>query len=137
LCQGQDGKRFYVPYDKVIIAVGSRSITFGIKGVEEYTHFLKTINDVRKIRAKLLANFEKASLPTISETERQRLLTFVVCGGGPTGVEFAAEMYDLVTEDMAKYFPHLSDYVQVYIVQSQDHILNTYDLRISKYAQDK
>ena len=106
-------------------------------GVNEYCHFLKSINDVRKIRSRLLANFERASLPTVSDDERKKLLSFVVCGGGPTGVEFAGELYDLVTEDMAKYFPHLREFVKVYIIQSQDHILNTYDLKISKYAEDK
>jgi NADH dehydrogenase len=50
-----------------------------------------------------MANFEQASLPTTTEEERKRLLNFVVCGGGPTGVEFAAELYDFLTEDLVKY----------------------------------
>lgn len=48
-------------------------------------------------------NFEAASLPTTSPEERKRLLSFIVCGGGPTGVETAAEIYDLCQEDIMKY----------------------------------
>lgn len=51
----------------------------------------------------LLANLELASLPTTSIEERKRLLSFVVCGGGPTGVEFAAELADMMAEDVLKY----------------------------------
>ena len=50
-----------------------------------------------------LDNFETASLPTTSPEERRRLLSSVVCGGGPTGVETAAEIYDLCQEDIMNY----------------------------------
>ncbi|GBB89082.1 hypothetical protein RclHR1_15750002 [Rhizophagus clarus] len=72
---------FYIPYDKLVIAVGSKSITYGIEGIE-HCHFLKSINDARMIRKKIMDNFEKASLPTTSPEEKKSLLSFVVCGGG-------------------------------------------------------
>ncbi|CAG8696028.1 23906_t:CDS:10, partial [Dentiscutata erythropus] len=128
---------FYVPYDKLVVAVGSESITHGIEGLE-YCHTLKSINDARKIRSKIMDNFENATLPTTSPEERKRLLSFVVCGGGPTGVEFAAELYDFLTEDVVKYFPTvLRNEVQVNIIQSSDHILNTYDAKISDFAESE
>ncbi|KAG9288045.1 hypothetical protein G9A89_017640 [Geosiphon pyriformis] len=135
---GDPNNSFYVPYDKLVIAVGSRPITHGIEGVE-HCHFLKTINDARKLRKNILDNFEKASLPNVPPNDRKRLLSFVVCGGGPTGVEFAAELYDFLTEDLVKYqFPKvLRKEVQVSIIQSQDHILNTYDAKISTFAEKK
>ncbi|RIA97924.1 pyridine nucleotide-disulfide oxidoreductase-domain-containing protein [Glomus cerebriforme] len=133
----ESSEPFYVPYDKLVIAVGSLSNTFGIEGME-YCHFLKTINDARKIRKKIMDNFEKASLPTTPPKERKSLLSFVVCGGGPTGVEFAAELYDFLTEDVVRYFPSiLRNEVQVSIIQGQDHILNTYDAKISDFAEKK
>lgn len=49
------------------------------------------------------ANLELASLPTTTPEERTRLLSFVICGGGPTGVEFAAELVDMMAEDVLKY----------------------------------
>ncbi|CAG8733559.1 9312_t:CDS:2, partial [Ambispora leptoticha] len=52
-------KSFYVPYDKLIIAVGSQSMTYGVEGIE-YCHFLKTINDARKLRKTIMDNLEKA-----------------------------------------------------------------------------
>ena len=51
----------------------------------------------------MVDNFEVAALPTTSEEDRKRLLSFVVCGGGPTGVETAAEIYDLCQEDLMNY----------------------------------
>jgi len=65
----------------LIIAVGSQSITHGVEGLEN-CHFLKTINDARAIRKKIMDNFEQASLPTTLAEDRKRLLSFVVCGGG-------------------------------------------------------
>ena len=65
----------------MVIAVGSQSITHGVQGIE-HCHFLKTINDARAIRKKIMDNFEKASLPTTSASDKKRLLSFVVCGGG-------------------------------------------------------
>ncbi|CAJ0870942.1 365_t:CDS:10 [Entrophospora sp. SA101] len=134
---GDFSQSFYVPYDKLIIAVGSQSITHGIEGIE-HCHFLKTVNDARKLRKTIIRNFEMASLPTTSPEEKKRLLSFVVCGGGPTGVEFAAELHDFLNEDLVRYFPAvLRNEVKVSIIQSQDHILNTYDEKISKFAESK
>lgn len=71
-------------------------------------------------------NFEAAALPTTSPEERKRLLSFVVCGGGPTGVETAAEIYDLCNEDILKYYPKLCrEEVSIHVIQSREHILNT------------
>ena len=61
----------------------------------------------------------------------------MVVGGGPTGVEFAAELHDLIHEDLLNLYPHLHNDVKITLVQSGDHILNTYDERISKYAEQK
>lgn len=92
-------------YDKLIIAVGSTSSTHGVAGLE-HCFQLKTIGDAQNIRRRVMGiltdsssitrahvlpdNFEIASLPTTTPEERKRLLSFVICGGGPTGVETAA-----------------------------------------------
>lgn len=99
--QGEDGN-FYVPYDKLVVAVGATSITHGIEGIEN-TVQLKTIRDAMNIRRIVTNNVEKACLPTTTPEERKRLLSFVVCGGGPTGVEFAAEVSDWINEDLVKW----------------------------------
>ncbi|KAH9883777.1 hypothetical protein F4778DRAFT_616384 [Xylariomycetidae sp. FL2044] len=128
---------FYVPYDKLVVAVGSVTNPHGVKGLEN-CHFLKDINDARMIRNQVMRNLELANLPTTSDDERKRLLSFVVSGGGPTGVEFAAELYDLLNEDLTRRFPRLlRNEISVHIIQSRSHILNTYDETLSKYAEER
>ena len=135
-CHGNE-ERFYIPYDKLVIAVGSVTNPHGVKGLEN-CHFLKDINDARIIRNKVIQNLELSCLPTTTDEERKRLLSFVVCGGGPTGVEFAAELFDLLNEDLTVHFPRLlRNEISVHLIQSRDHILNTYDETLSKYAEDR
>ncbi|ADV23606.1 NADH dehydrogenase [Cryptococcus gattii Ru294] len=134
---GQGTMRCYVPYDKLVIAVGSTTNNHGVKGLE-HCYQLKTVPDAQAIRRKVMDNLELASLPTTTPEERKKLLSFVVCGGGPTGVEFAAELADMMAEDVLKYYPKiLSNEVQVTVIQSRDHILNTYSEKISQYAEKR
>ncbi|PPQ78153.1 hypothetical protein CVT25_015486 [Psilocybe cyanescens] len=130
---------FYIPYDKIVIAVGSSSSTHGVPGLENCFQ-LKTIGDAQAIRRRIMDNFEIASLPTTSPEERRRLLSFVVCGGGPTGVETAAEIYDFCQEDIMNYasivtrmediFPKICrKEVSIHVIQSREHILNTEKFR--------
>ena len=129
--------RFYVPYDKLVIGVGSTTNPHGVKGLEN-CNFLKDIDDARKIKNKIMNNLEQSCLPTTSDEERRRLLSFVVSGGGPTGVEFAAELFDLLNEDLSLQFPKLlRNEVSVHLIQSRSHILNTYDEAVSKYAEER
>ncbi|RSH82305.1 hypothetical protein EHS25_006015 [Saitozyma podzolica] len=135
--QGEGTMRCYVPYDKLIIAVGSTSNSHGVKGLE-HCFQLKTIPDAQAIRRRVMTNLELAALPTTTPAERERLLSFVISGGGPTGVEFAAELVDMMAEDVLKYYPKLLEsQVQVHVIQSRDHILNTYSEKISEYAEKK
>ncbi|KAL5358414.1 hypothetical protein BJX96DRAFT_163730 [Aspergillus floccosus] len=128
-------QNFYLPYDKLVIGVGCVTNPHGVKGLE-HCHFLKTIDDARRIKNQVLENMELACLPTTNDEERRRLLSFVVCGGGPTGVEFAAELFDMLNEDLLHSFPRiLRNEISVHIIQSRTHILNTYDEALSKYAE--
>jgi NADH:ubiquinone reductase (H+-translocating) len=130
-------QNFYLPYDKLIVGVGSTTNAHGVKGLEN-CNFLKTVEDARMIRAKVLRNLELACLPTTNDEERRRLLSFVISGGGPTGVEFAAELYDMLNEDLLNSFPKiLRNEVSVHVIQSRGHILNTYDEALSVYAEKK
>lgn len=128
---------FYLPYDKLVIGVGSTSNPHGVVGLDN-VHFLKTVEDASGIRRTVLKNLEKACLPSISDEERRRLLSFVVCGGGPTGVEFAAELFDMLNEDLHNNFPKiLRNEISVHLIQSRGHILNTYDEALSRYAEER
>lgn len=83
-----------------------------------------------------MENLELANLPSVSEEERKRLLSFVICGGGPTGVEMAAELYDMIDEDVVDYMPKiLREDLSISIIQSRSHLLNQYSEKISEYAE--
>lgn len=76
-----------------MLAVGAYAQTFGVPGVKEHATFLKTVSDARTIRMRIIERFEQAASPNVSDTERRELLHFAIVGGGPTGIEFAAELH--------------------------------------------
>jgi NADH dehydrogenase FAD-containing subunit len=92
------GRVFGVDYDKLVIAVGCYSQTFGIPGVRDHALFLKDVGDARRIRKRILACFEKAALPTSSDELKKYLLNFAIVGGGPTGIEFAAGKHSRIPQ---------------------------------------
>ncbi|KAM5351379.1 hypothetical protein ACJ41O_004102 [Fusarium nematophilum] len=128
------GLEFQVPYDKLVLAVGCYSQTFGVEGVKEHACFLRDATDARAVRLKILQKFEQASLPTASDHQRRRLLHFAVVGGGPTGIEFAAELHDLVHEDLASMYPELIPHVAITIYDIAPKVLPMFDRNLAAYA---
>lgn len=86
---------------------------------------MQEVEDAQKIRRSVIDCFETAILPGLSEEERRTNLHFIIVGGGPTGVEFAAELHDFLEEDLVKLYPVVKDLVKITVIQSGDHILNT------------
>ncbi|KAJ2795287.1 NADH:ubiquinone oxidoreductase, partial [Coemansia helicoidea] len=97
-----------IGYDQLVVAVGATYNTFGTPGVQQWGLFLKEMGDATRIRQRLKETIERASFGGLSDAELDRLLHVVVVGGGPTGVEFAGELRDLVAEDLRKWVPGLS-----------------------------
>ncbi|URD91391.1 Pyridine nucleotide-disulfide oxidoreductase [Musa troglodytarum] len=128
---------FLVDYDYLVIAVGARVNTFNTPGVVQHCHFLKEVEDAQKIRKSVIDSFERAILPDLDEEERKRTLHFVIVGGGPTGVEFAAELHDFISEDLAKLYPTVCNLVKISVIEHGGHILTMFDKRISKFAEEK
>lgn len=87
--------------------------------------FMQEVEDAQRIRRAVIDCFEKAVLPELTEEERKINLHFVIVGGGPTGVEFAAELHDFIHEDLVNIYPSVKDLVAISLIQSGDHILNT------------
>ncbi len=134
-CEDADnGKQFELEYDNLVISVGEITNTYNIEGVKEYAYFLREVADARRIRIKVIDCFENASLPEISEEERKSYLRFVVCGGGPTGVEFAAELHDFIEEDVSKKYPGLDYDIEVILIEAGDKLLNSFDEKLSQYT---
>ncbi len=129
-----DQRRFTLSYDHLVIAVGAVVNTYGIPGVAEHGLLLKDLADARAIRQGIIECFERASQPDKSDEERRRLLHFVVVGGGPTGVEFAAEMHDFLEEDLRRSYPRLAPLVRITLLEATDQILGTFDRVLGEYT---
>ncbi|XWW96966.1 hypothetical protein V2A60_004946 [Cordyceps javanica] len=132
----EKGPEFDITYDKLVIAVGCYSQTFGTEGVAQYANFLRDVGDARAIRLKVLTAFEKADLPSTTDAQRGELLNFAIVGGGPTGIEFAAELHDLVHEDLAKLYPSLVPFVRVTVYDIAPKVLPMFDQTLASYAMD-
>lgn len=137
-CEGVfDRETFLLSYNTLVIAVGATNKTFNIPGVEAHTFFLKELSDARAIRQRIIECFERASTPLVSIEERQRLMHFVVVGGGPTGVEFAAELHDFIEEDLRDAFPDLYQDVRISLFEASKGILNMFDQKLSEYTMKR
>lgn len=129
------GTPFTLHFDKLVIAVGAYSQTFNIPGVKEHAHFLKDVKDARRIRGRILECFEQANQPTMSDIERRNLLNFCVVGGGPTGVEFSAELFDLLHSDIAKHYPALARLAKITLYDVAPSILGMFDKSLIQYTE--
>ncbi len=137
ICETDVGQKLYeLSYDYLVIGVGALSNTFGIKGVAENAYFLKEVADARAIRNKIVTNFELSLYPTVSDEERKRLLHFVIVGGGPTGIEFGAELYDFITEDVSRLFSQEKQDVRVTLIEANE-ILPSFDQKLQNFATKK
>lgn len=114
-----DGKK--VPYDYAVIASGAVTNFYGIKGAEEHSLVLKNLSDAIEIRERIIDAFEDTSCVEDVET-RKRDLSFVVVGGGATGVEMVAEMAEFINALYEKYFRGVSTIKQEDI---SIHLVNT------------
>jgi NADH dehydrogenase len=123
-----------VPYDFLILATGSVSHFFGVPGAVEYAFPLKTLEQGVALRTRILCCFERATLEPDAE-RRRRMLTFAIVGGGPTGVEFAGALAELIRGPLAKDFPTL-DFreVRVILLEAMDGLLPGQPERLRAYA---
>jgi NADH:ubiquinone reductase (non-electrogenic) len=124
-----------VSYDKLVIAVGAENATFGIPGVKENSCFLKEIGDAQRIRKKIMDCVETATFKDQSPEEQKRLLHMVVVGGGPTGVEFAAELQDFFEEDIKKWVPEIADKFKVTLIEALPNVLPSFSKQLIDYTE--
>src|SRR3954449_10308052 len=92
--QAPDGRPFELPYDTLVVAAGATHSYFGKKEFAQYAPGMKTVEDARHLRDRILSAFEMAELAT-DPAERAEWLTFVVIGAGPTGVELVGQVAEL------------------------------------------
>lgn len=114
-------------YDYLIAAVGSRHSYFGKDDWEKYAPGLKTMNDALALREKMLLSFEKAERSN-NPIEVQKYLTFVIVGGGPTGVELAGAIAEIARHTMMKDFRKIDPAkTKIILVEASNKILGIYD----------
>lgn len=130
-----------IEYDALVLAIGAITATFGVPGVEEHAHGLKSLADAERLRTTLLHRFEHASAAVGSKGDRanrrndDHLLDVVIVGGGPTGVELAGGVRELYDKVLAKDFPELdARRARITLVEATDRVLGTFAPRLSDRA---
>jgi len=124
-----------VEFDYLVISVGSQHSYFGMERWEIYAPGLKTISDALKIRERILLSYEKAErLNDVKEIEKY--LTFVIVGGGPTGVELAGAIAEIANKTMMKDFRKIDpSKTKIILVEADNRILTSYHPGLSSKAK--
>lgn len=124
-----------VHYDYLVIAAGATTNFFGNENIEKNALPMKTVTEAMKLRNTLLENLEKAEVTT-DEMELQELMTVVVVGGGPSGVEIAGAMAEMKRVVVPHDYPDLdSKKIQIILVNSGDRLLKSMDEASSARAE--
>ncbi|MEN8144520.1 MAG: NAD(P)/FAD-dependent oxidoreductase [Gemmatimonadota bacterium] len=110
-------------YDFLVLATGSQTNFYGMESVERLAYGLKDLSEALELRNHVLRCFENATAAGLAP-DRQRWLTFVVVGGGPTGVEYAGALSELVHLELSRDFPALDmRQVRIVLVEGEDRVL--------------
>lgn len=112
-----------IAYDYLILASGATTNFFGMENVEKYSYGMKTLQEAIHIRNHVLHMFERANKCEDSEEERRRMLSFVVVGGGPTGVEEAGALTELIAVQKKEYHNLDFDEVSVKLIEATPDVL--------------
>ena len=128
-----DGSR--VGYDYLVLATGARHAYFGHDDWAAFAPGLKTIDDATYLRRRILLAFERAENET-DVHERRRLMTFVVVGGGPTGVEMAGAIAELAKRALASDFQSINPLCStIILVEAAQRLLTPFDASLSDAAR--
>ena len=126
-----------IPYDYLVIGAGSVTNFFGLKSVERHAFDLKELADAERLRNHILTSFERAVVEP-DPARKRALMTFVIVGGGPTGVEFAGALIELVHFVLAKDYPDLSTQAaRVVLVEATDKLLAAMPAKQGTYTLNK
>jgi NADH dehydrogenase len=130
-----DGEPLSIPYDTLIVAGGSHYSYFGHDDWESVAHEVKSLESALTVRAQILSAFEAAELES-DEEARRAWLTFVVVGGGPTGVEMAGQIGELARDTLRPEFRSIDPREgRILLVETLDRILTGFPPKLSAKAQ--
>jgi NADH dehydrogenase len=122
-----------IQFEHLVLTLGAVIDLSRIPGMSEHAYLLRNVGDAMLLRATVISRIEEANLESNPENKR-RLLTFVIVGGGYSGVETAGQILDLF-RCIHGYYPALSAQdLQVFLVHSQDHLLPTLNRNLGDYT---
>src|SRR4051794_28430054 len=124
-----------LPYDTLVLATGARHAYFGHDEWEPFAPGLKTLEDATTLRRRILVAFERAERET-DKARRAALLTFVIIGAGPTGVELAGTIADLAKDTLPQDFRNIdTSKARVLLIEAGPRVLAGFPEDLSAYAQ--
>jgi NADH:ubiquinone reductase (H+-translocating) len=133
--RSEDGEH-ELHYDQLVLALGGEPNFFGIPGVEEHAMTMRGVQDAERVRNRVIERFEEVTLMEGEIPDSK--LTFVVIGGGATGVETASELWTLVHEVLAPDYPNIDPHrVRIFLLEAMDHILPELDPALRRTAQSR
>ncbi|HEX5913365.1 MAG TPA: NAD(P)/FAD-dependent oxidoreductase, partial [Rubrobacter sp.] len=133
LVRTQDGEKF--PYESLVIATGSENNYFSNQELAAHTLGMKTLSEAMRLRNHLLSCLELASRER-SKEEMRPWLTFVVAGGGPTGVEYAGALSELLAVVLGRDYPELDpSLARIIVVEGKDGLLGGFHPKLGDYAR--
>lgn len=126
------------PYDYLVLATGASQSYFGRDEWATYAPSLKTIPDAIALRRKVLQAFEEAEMAADDAARVRSLLTFVIIGGGPTGVELAGAIAELAHRTLRRDFRHIDvTSARIVLIEALPHLLSTFPESLSEKATRK
>eukprot|EP01083_Nonionella_stella_P036640 99957_1 len=134
-----------IPYDIAIYSAGVGPVlsSKNIPGLsKENVYFLKSVDDAKRLRSGVIDLLENASQPGITDKERRQLLTFVVVGGGPTGVEYCGELADFINDVTGKRksrlapFASLAKFTKIILIQGAPDVLPAFEANLRQSARE-
>ncbi len=133
---GTDVHPHELPYDQLVLALGSTTNFFGLPGVEQRAFTMKSLDDAIRLRDHIIAQLDEADFDCAA-AQRDQFLTFLVAGGGFAGVETAGSINDFIHESL-RFYPNLTaEMIRVVLVSSGPIILPELRERLGRFAQKK
>ncbi|HEY9544179.1 NAD(P)/FAD-dependent oxidoreductase [Prevotella sp.] len=124
-----------VHYNDLVLAAGATTNFFGNKNFENHTFPMKTVGESMQLRNTILARLEEAECQD-DEAKREALMTIVVVGGGPSGVEIAGALAEMKRTVIHRDYPDLSARLHIYLINADDRLLKSMDPQSSAQAED-
>ncbi len=126
-----------IPYDYLLLATGSVPHFFGVEGAEQYAFPLYELEQGVALRTQILRCFERA-VQELDAEKRQQMLTFAIVGGGPTGVEYAGALAELIHGPLQKDYPTLDfGEVRLVLLEALDGLLAFMPEKLGAYTQSR